>query len=66
MPPPADSVPAPTLEQLLSLATPVDTCRGMFFNGLLEAVHSLGGEEARARCFAAAGEKRFVDFFGYP
>jgi uncharacterized protein (TIGR02265 family) len=38
----------------------------MFFNGLLEAVRALGGEEARAKCFAASGEKRFVDFFSYP
>ena len=64
---PATSVPAaPLLEQLLTLATPMDTCRGMFFNGLLEAVRALGGEEARAKCFAASGEKRFVDFFSYP
>ncbi|PTL79456.1 TIGR02265 family protein [Vitiosangium sp. GDMCC 1.1324] len=38
----------------------------MFFNGLLDAVRALGGEEIRARCFAASGEKRFVDFFSYP
>lgn len=64
MTPPA--VPAPGLEQLLSFITPMDTCRGMFFNGLLEAVRALGGDEARAKCFTAAGEKRFVDFFSYP
>jgi uncharacterized protein (TIGR02265 family) len=64
---PATSGPvAPSLDELLTLATPMDTCRGMFFNGLLEAVRVLGGEEARARCFAAAGEKKFVDFFSYP
>jgi uncharacterized protein (TIGR02265 family) len=62
----ASAVPAPGLEQLLTFITPVDTCRGMFFNGLLEAVRSLGGDEARTRCFVAAGEKRFVDFFSYP
>jgi uncharacterized protein (TIGR02265 family) len=44
----------------------MDTCRGMFFNGLLEAVRALGGEETRAKCFAASGEKKFVDFFSYP
>jgi uncharacterized protein (TIGR02265 family) len=59
-------VPAPGLEQLLALVTPLDTCRGMFFNGLLDAVESFGGEEVRRRCFMAAGEKRFVDFFSYP
>jgi uncharacterized protein (TIGR02265 family) len=62
----APTVPEPELELLLSFITPVDTCRGMFFNGLLEAVRALGGDEARAKCFAAAGEKRFVDFFSYP
>lgn len=62
----AAAVPAPGLEQLLNLISPVDTCRGMFFNGLLEAVHGLGGDEARAKCFVATGEKRFVDFFSYP
>ena len=59
-------VPAPGLEQLLTLVTPEDTCRGMFFNGLLDAVGSLGGEEIRRRCLVAAGDKRFVDFFSYP
>jgi uncharacterized protein (TIGR02265 family) len=64
---PATSVPAaPRLEELLALATPVDTCRGMFFNGLFDAVRTLGGEEARAKCFAAVSEKKFVDFFSYP
>ncbi|QRK08694.1 DUF2378 family protein [Archangium violaceum] len=59
-------IPAPGLEQLLTLATPADTCRGMFFNGLLDAVSALGDEEVRRQCFVAAGEKRFVDFFSYP
>jgi uncharacterized protein (TIGR02265 family) len=38
----------------------------MFFNGLLDAARSLGGEPLRARCLVAAGERRFVDFFSYP
>lgn len=59
-------IPTPELEHLLTLATPVDTCRGMFFNGLFDAVRTLGGEEVRARCYVAAGAKRFVDFFSYP
>jgi len=62
----AAPIPAPGLEQLLALATPLDTCRGMFFNGAFEAVRSLGGEEARVKCYAAAGEKKYVDFFSYP
>jgi uncharacterized protein (TIGR02265 family) len=64
--PASHRVPAPRLEQLLALATPLDTCRGMFFNGLFDAVESFGGEEVRNRCFVTAGEKRFVDFFSYP
>ncbi len=59
-------IPAPELEQLLPLTTPTDTCRGMFFNGVLDAARTLGGEEVRAKCFVASGEKRFVDFFSYP
>jgi uncharacterized protein (TIGR02265 family) len=56
----------PSLEQLLTLATPEDTCRGMFLNGMLEAVRTLGGEDIRAKCHAVAGDKKFVDFFSYP
>jgi uncharacterized protein (TIGR02265 family) len=56
----------PGMDQLLALAHPKDTCRGMFFNGLLEAARSLGGEPLRARCFTVAGERKFVDFFSYP
>ncbi|MCY1075484.1 DUF2378 family protein [Archangium lansingense] len=59
-------IPVPGLEQLLPLTTPMDTCRGMFFNGAFEAVRALGGEVARARCHAAAGGKQYVDFFSYP
>ncbi len=54
------------LEKRLSLATREDTARGMFFNGVLDAVRTLGGEEAVARCLEASGEKKFVDFFNYP
>lgn len=64
--PAAPHVPAPGLEQLLALTRPSDTCRGMFFNGVLEAVRTLGGEEARARCAQGSSERRFVDFLSYP
>ncbi|KFA90454.1 DUF2378 family protein [Archangium violaceum] len=60
------SIPAPGLEHLLSLATPADTARGMFFNGLFDATRALGGEEARTKCLAAAGDRKFVDFRSYP
>lgn len=63
---PVASVPAPGLEHLLSLATPADTARGMFFNGLLDAVRSLGGEESKKKVLTAAGERKFVDFRSYP
>lgn len=59
-------LPAPGLEQLLTLATPADTCRGLFFNGIFEAARALGGEGARVKCYAAVGEKKYVDFFSYP
>lgn len=54
------------LEKRLSLATKEDTARGMFFNGVVGAVRTLGGEAAVERCLTASGEKRFVDFFNYP
>ncbi|MFE8596214.1 DUF2378 family protein [Archangium violaceum] len=57
---------APGLEQLLTLATPMDTCRGLFFNGVFEAARALGGAEVRAKCLAVAGAKTYVDFFSYP
>ncbi|MHB8872525.1 MAG: TIGR02265 family protein [Myxococcaceae bacterium] len=50
----------------VGLATPKDTCKGMFFNGMLVAVGTLAGESARVRCLAETGERKFVDFFNYP
>lgn len=67
MHPPPDSAPlVPGLEHLLTLTQSSDTCRGLFFNGLLEAVRSLGGDELKARCFKVVGERKFVDFVSYP
>ncbi|WP_370640428.1 DUF2378 family protein [Myxococcus sp. XM-1-1-1] len=54
------------LEERVSLATRDDTARGLFFNGVLGAVRVLDGEAAVQRCLAAAGEKKYVDFFNYP
>ena len=65
-PSPDTAASAPGLEQLLALASPTDTCRGLFFNGVLDAARALGGEELRAMCFRAVGERKFVDFFSYP
>jgi uncharacterized protein (TIGR02265 family) len=43
-----------------------DTVRGMFFNGTLEALRSLGHEPLVRRCVEESGEPRFLDFFSYP
>ncbi|PTL79743.1 TIGR02265 family protein [Vitiosangium sp. GDMCC 1.1324] len=55
------------LEQRLSLATPDDTMRGMFFRSVREAVHVLKGDAAVEACLEEGGDVRsFVDFFAYP
>jgi uncharacterized protein (TIGR02265 family) len=59
-------VPEPELEQLLALVTPADTCRGMYFPSVLEAVRQLGGDSAWEKCLAASEQKKFVDFSPYP
>lgn len=50
----------------LSLVTPTDATRGLFLNGVLQAVRQLGGEAAVQHCLAESGEKRFLDLFNYP
>ncbi|MDY7225961.1 DUF2378 family protein [Hyalangium rubrum] len=55
------------LERNMALAMPDDTARGMFFNGALEVVRSLAGEEVARLCHQSTGERRkHVDFFRYP
>jgi uncharacterized protein (TIGR02265 family) len=54
------------LERNLVLTAPTDTARGMFFNGALEAVKRLAGEEVARTCRQATGERKHVDFFNYP
>jgi uncharacterized protein (TIGR02265 family) len=54
------------LEQRLALAGPSDTCRGIFFNGVLQALGRLAGEAVAVRCYEATGERKFTDFFSYP
>jgi uncharacterized protein (TIGR02265 family) len=49
-----------------NLASPGDTARGLFINGLLDAVRTLGGEELVKRCLDACGQDRFVATFSYP
>jgi uncharacterized protein (TIGR02265 family) len=57
-------------ERRMALATPNDTARGLFFNGVLAAVVSFGGEPALKRCQALLNdrrfERRFIDFSSYP
>jgi uncharacterized protein (TIGR02265 family) len=47
-------------------AGPDDQCRGLFYNGALNAVRQHKGPEAAERCRVASGEKKPVDFFNYP
>jgi uncharacterized protein (TIGR02265 family) len=57
-------------ERRIALATPEDTARGLFFNGVTSSVIALGGENALAQCRAQLNdprlERRFVDFSSYP
>jgi uncharacterized protein (TIGR02265 family) len=50
----------------LSMASSSDTARGMFLRATLEAVRTLGEEEAVRRCQQESGEEKLVDFFAYP
>lgn len=63
VPPPLS---ADDLTTRVALATPRDNCKGMFFNGVLQAVETLVGASAKARCLSVTGEKSFIDFFNYP
>ena len=66
-PPPRFSSPLATeFEERSAQASPSDQCRGLFYNGALNAVRQLAGPEAAERCRAAGGEKKPVDFFNYP
>ncbi len=57
-------------ERRIALATPGDTARGLFFNGVLAAVVTFGGEPALKRCHSLLNDKRFerrfIDFSSYP
>jgi len=54
------------LADRLRFANEDDTCKGMFFNGVLSATETLLGAEARAQVHAVLPEKKYVDFFNYP
>ncbi|HVG63022.1 MAG TPA: DUF2378 family protein [Hyalangium sp.] len=57
-------------ERRIAHATPQDTARGLFFNGVKAAVVSLGGEASMQQCQTllsdARFERRFIDFSSYP
>ena len=45
---------------------PQDTARGLFLNGMLKAIRTLGGEAVAKRCLEASGQEQLVDVFNYP
>lgn len=54
------------LEQRLAQAGSADTCKGMFFNGLFQAVERSHGASAVETLRKVAQGQKFVDFFNYP
>lgn len=54
------------LQRRLSLATPVDTVRGMSFHTTLDVVREDLGAEAMERCLEKLKEKSYKSFFAYP
>jgi uncharacterized protein (TIGR02265 family) len=50
----------------LSLASADDCAKGMFFNGALNALATLGGPGVADQCRQASGIRKYVDFFNYP
>jgi uncharacterized protein (TIGR02265 family) len=54
------------LADRLRFANEDDTCKGMFFNGVLSATEKLLGTSAREHVAAGLPEKKYVDFFNYP
>lgn len=53
------------LKERLSQATPGDTLRGLFFNGVMSTVRSSADEEAVRRCRVMLRQSTFFDFFSY-
>jgi uncharacterized protein (TIGR02265 family) len=59
-------IDADDLSQRIALASPTDTCKGMFHNGLFQAAQRAQGEMGVERMKDAARGQKFVDFFNYP
>jgi uncharacterized protein (TIGR02265 family) len=57
-------------ELRLPHAGPNDTVRGLFFNGVFNALKALGGEQAMRHCHQLLDDprylRRFIDFTNYP
>jgi uncharacterized protein (TIGR02265 family) len=54
------------MEARLPLATTRDCVRGLFLNGILDAVHALGDGTAVRHCQVACGHERFLELLDYP
>lgn len=54
------------LDVRLNLTTAEDCAKGMFFNGALSAIATLGGSAAADQCRAASENRKYIDFFNYP
>jgi len=54
------------LERRICLSSREDTVRGMFFNGTLDVLRTLGHQALVRRCLDESGEPYFLDFFNYP
>jgi uncharacterized protein (TIGR02265 family) len=54
------------MEARLPLATTRDCVRGLFLNGILDAVRALGDGVAVRACQTACGHERFLELLDYP
>lgn len=64
--PPVLRLDAGDLALRIAAATPSDTCKGMFCNGLFHAVQRARGTLGMEALKHAAHGQKFVDFFNYP
>jgi uncharacterized protein (TIGR02265 family) len=57
-------------DRRIPLANPKDTLRGLYFNGVFNAVKKVGGEQALRQCHELMGDpklsRRYIDFSSYP
>ncbi len=53
-------------DQRIALATDADTCKGMFFTGLIQCVDRERGAVGLDALKREMGGKKYIDFFNYP